>query len=50
MLAGCTNNEMGTAGGAVVGGIADSALTGSSTAGTIAGAVGGGIIGHEVTK
>lgn len=50
MISACTNREVGTTGGAVVGGIAGSALTGGSTAGTIAGAVGGGFIGNQVTR
>ncbi len=50
LMVGCTNREMGTVGGAALGGVAGSALTGGSTAGTIAGAVGGGIIGNQVTK
>jgi osmotically inducible lipoprotein OsmB len=49
-LSACTNRELGTTGGAVVGGVAGSALTGGSTAGTIVGAVGGGIIGNQLTK
>lgn len=50
LVTACTNRELGTTGGAVLGGVAGSALTGGSTAGTIAGAVGGGIIGNQVTK
>lgn len=49
-LGACTNREMGTAGGAVVGGLAGSALTGGSPIGTVAGAVGGGYIGHELSR
>jgi osmotically inducible lipoprotein OsmB len=49
-LTACTNREMGTVGGAAVGGVAGSALTGGSTAGTVAGAVGGGIIGNQLAK
>jgi len=49
-LTACTNNEMGTVGGAALGGVAGSALTGGSTAGTIVGAVGGGLIGNAVTR
>ena len=49
-LISCTNREMGTVGGAAVGGVAGHALTGGSTAGTVAGAVGGGIIGNQMTK
>lgn len=50
LLGACTNREMGTVGGAAVGGVAGSALTGGSALGTVAGAVGGGIIGNQVTK
>lgn len=50
LLIACTNREMGTAGGAVVGGVAGNALTGGSTAGTIVGAVGGGIIGNQLSR
>lgn len=50
LLTACTNRELGTTGGAVLGGVAGSALTGGSTAGTIAGAVGGGIVGNQLTK
>ncbi len=45
---GCTNKQVGTAGGAVVGGLAGSALTHGSAAGTIAGAAGGALIGDAV--
>jgi osmotically inducible lipoprotein OsmB len=49
-IAGCgsTGETVGTAGGAVLGGAAGSAVTGGSTIGTIGGAAAGGIIGHEV--
>jgi osmotically inducible lipoprotein OsmB len=50
LLTSCTNREMGTVGGAAIGGVAGSALTGGSALGTVAGAVGGGIIGNQVTK
>ncbi len=46
----CTNQELGTTGGAVLGGVAGSALTHGSTAGTIAGAVGGGFIGNRLSQ
>lgn len=46
----CTNQDMGTVGGAALGGVAGNALTGGSTAGTVAGAVGGGLIGRAVTN
>lgn len=48
-LIGCTNKDMGTVGGAALGGVAGNALTGGSTAGTVAGAVGGGLIGRAVS-
>jgi osmotically inducible lipoprotein OsmB len=50
LLISCTNREMGTVGGAAIGGVAGSALTGGSALGTVAGAVGGGIVGNQVTK
>jgi osmotically inducible lipoprotein OsmB len=46
----CTNKDMGTVGGAALGGVAGNAITGGSTAGTVAGAVGGGLIGRAVTN
>lgn len=49
-LTACTNQQLGTTGGAVVGGVAGSALTGGSTAGTIAGAVGGGYVGNRLSR
>jgi len=49
-LCACTNRQMGTVGGAALGGIAGSALTGGSTAGTVVGAVGGGLIGNSVSR
>jgi osmotically inducible lipoprotein OsmB len=52
-LTGCTSSQRkdaGTVGGAVLGGIAGSALTGGSTAGTIAGAVGGGYVGRQLSN
>ncbi|MFZ2314176.1 MAG: glycine zipper 2TM domain-containing protein [Gammaproteobacteria bacterium] len=45
-LAACTNNQMGTVGGAAVGGLVGNAITGGSAAGTVVGAVGGGLLGH----
>jgi len=50
LLAACTNRDMGTVGGAAIGGVAGNALTGGSTAGTVAGAVGGGIIGNQMSR
>jgi osmotically inducible lipoprotein OsmB len=52
-LAGCSGmsrQDKYTVGGAALGGVAGSALTGGSTAGTVGGAVAGGVIGHEVGK
>jgi osmotically inducible lipoprotein OsmB len=49
-LTACTNKDMGTVGGAALGGVAGSAITGGSTAGTVVGAVGGGLIGRAVTN
>lgn len=49
-IAACTNKDMGTVGGAALGGVAGSAITGGSTAGTVVGAVGGGLIGRAVTN
>ncbi len=50
LLTACTNQDMGTVGGAALGGVAGSAITGGSTAGTVVGAVGGGLIGRAVTN
>jgi osmotically inducible lipoprotein OsmB len=49
-LTGCgsTNETVGTVGGAALGGVAGSAISGGSTLGTVGGAAVGGIIGHEV--
>lgn len=49
-LIACTNKDMGTAGGAALGGVAGYAVTGGSTVGTVAGAVGGGLLGRAVTN
>ena len=45
-----SNQTIGTAGGAVLGGAAGSAVTGGSTLGTVGGAAVGGIIGNEVGR
>lgn len=50
LMTACTNREMGTVGGAAIGGVAGNALTGGSALGTVAGAVGGGIVGNQMTK
>lgn len=55
LISGCQstkpyNAEIGTATGAVVGGIAGNALFDGSTAGTIGGAAVGGVAGYEIGK
>jgi len=50
LLTACTNRDMGTVGGAAIGGVAGNALTGGSALGTVAGAVGGGIVGNQLAK
>jgi len=45
-----SNQQIGTAGGAVLGGVAGSAVTGGSTAGTVGGAAVGGLLGNEYGK
>jgi osmotically inducible lipoprotein OsmB len=53
LLAGCSGwsrQSQGTAGGAVIGGVAGAALTHGSIAGTAVGAVGGALVGHAVTQ
>jgi len=49
LLVACTNKDMGTVGGAALGGVAGNAITGGSTAGTVVGAVGGGLVGRSVS-
>ncbi len=50
LLASCTNRDMGTVGGAAVGGVAGNLVTGGSGVGTAVGAVAGGVIGNQATK
>jgi osmotically inducible lipoprotein OsmB len=50
LMTACTNKDMGTVGGAALGGVAGNVLTGGSAAGTVVGAVGGGLIGRAVTN
>lgn len=50
LLTACTNKDMGTVGGAALGGLAGNVVTGGSTAGTVVGAVGGGLVGRAVTN
>lgn len=45
-----TRQQVGVGTGAVLGGVAGSAVTGGSTLGTLGGAAVGGVIGNEVTK
>lgn len=49
-LTACTNKDMGTVGGAALGGVVGNAVSGGSTLGTVAGAVGGGLVGRAVTN
>ncbi len=49
-LGGCATRGEDTAGGAVLGGVAGSVLTGGSAAGTVGGAVVGGVVGNEAGK
>jgi osmotically inducible lipoprotein OsmB len=50
LTTGCTNQEVGTTGGAVIGGVAGSALTHGSPVGAVVGAVGGGFIGNSLSR
>jgi len=50
LLCACTNRQVGTVGGAAIGGVVGNAVTGGSAAGTVVGAVGGGLIGNAVTR
>lgn len=50
LLCSCTNRQMGTVGGATVGGLVGYGVTGGSGVGTAVGAVGGGLIGNAVSR
>lgn len=50
LLTACTNRQLGTAGGAALGGLAGYGLTGGSGWGAAAGAVGGGLVGYSVSR
>ena len=50
VLTACTNRDMGTAGGAALGGVAGYYATGGSGVGTAVGAVGGGLVGRAVSN
>jgi osmotically inducible lipoprotein OsmB len=47
---GPTTQDVATAGGAVVGGVAGAVLTGGNTAATVGGAALGGLIGNRISK
>lgn len=49
LLCACTNKQMGTVGGAALGGAVGYGVTGGSGVGTAVGAVGGGLIGNAVS-
>ncbi len=49
-VSGCTNRDVGTAGGAAIGGLAGYGLTGGSGVGTAVGAVGGALVGNAVSR
>ena len=46
----CTNRDIGTVGGAAVGGVVGYGVTGGSAVGTAVGAVGGGLVGRAVSR
>lgn len=50
LMCACTNRQMGTVGGAALGGVAGYGLTGGSGVGAAVGAVGGGLIGNAVSR
>ncbi len=45
-----TNEELGTAGGAAIGGVVGHAASGGSTLGTIGGAAVGGVVGNQIGR
>jgi outer membrane lipoprotein SlyB len=49
-VSGCTNRDLGTTGGAALGGLAGYGLTGGSGIGAAVGAVGGGFLGNSVSR
>lgn len=49
LLCSCTNKQMGTVGGAALGGAIGYGVTGGSGVGTAVGAVGGGLVGNAVS-
>lgn len=49
LLCACTNKQMGTVGGAALGGAIGYGVTGGSGVGTAVGAVGGGLVGNAVS-
>ncbi|GEM_PF-1800600 len=46
----CTNRDMATVGGGVLGGAAGNVLTGGSGVGTAVGAVGGAVVGNQLAR
>ena len=47
---GMSRQDKATIGGAAIGGVAGSVLSGGSAVGTVGGAAVGGVVGHEVEK
>ncbi|MES2218152.1 MAG: glycine zipper 2TM domain-containing protein [Pseudomonadota bacterium] len=50
LTTGCTNQEVGTTGGAVIGGVAGAAISNGSPVGAVVGAVGGGLVGNALSR
>lgn len=50
LLTACSNRDVGTVGGAAIGGVIGHEVTGGSAAGTIVGAVGGGYVGRQLSR